>query len=231
MRTFKVIYKDRFGEINSTIFTDGSRMQLVLRDIKFNGADFDMLHGKLDESKFDYYKYKDGSADLTNFSMNVYIPVYIIHENILLQETIKFYIQVGDFIDNTSETINTVECIASFGTFTLNKKIDYFENSLIDLQNLFPVDYKIKTCLSCKFSNYHPVGNGTFGGMYCFRNLKEEVLLVNDKSDLMNLWSEENFKNEIIFNVQETYDCPQHEFLAKNEWSYKDWHNVKYLNT
>ena len=61
-----------------------------------------------------------------------------------------------------------------------------------------------------------------FGGLNCFRDLKDEINKISNKGDLMNLW-DKGYKEKTTFNVQEIFDCPEHEFETKSDWRYKDW--------
>ena len=63
----------------------------------------------------------------------------------------------------------------------------------------------MKCCHTCAFSDYHPVGTGTFGGLACFRDHKQEYLALKGKAALMH------FFNKSTENVQETYLCPEFE--------------------
>lgn len=59
--------------------------------------------------------------------------------------------------------------------------------------------------MSCAFSDYHPVGNGLFGCLACFRDNKQQYLAAQDKYALMNLWDTHTEY------VQETYHCDEFE--------------------
>ncbi|WP_299677016.1 DUF6304 family protein [uncultured Tenacibaculum sp.] len=225
MRKYSVIYKDKFGEEETEITSDGSTMFLTLRNIDFEGSDFESLEGKIDTNKFQYEMYQNGLGDLTNFIMEVTIPIKISHEEKIQTEKIRFIVEVGEDLDFNSlnPILYTVELNTSYGKFTSKRKIDWFENSIIEIQNLLPNRTQIKTCLSCKYANYHPVGNGMFGSLYCFKKMKKKLKAIKDKHDLMDLWTEEAVKNNDIFNVQEVFDCSEHEFITPQDWTYKDW--------
>jgi hypothetical protein len=63
----------------------------------------------------------------------------------------------------------------------------------------------LNTCWNCAFADYNPIGSGSFGGLACFRNIKEAYRKVQNKRDLMNLWEK---RTEY---VQEIYLCPEFE--------------------
>ena len=225
MRKYKVKYKDKFGEEETEISSDGSTMYITLRSIQFEGTDFEAFEGEVDKRKFDYEMYQDGTGELTNFRMEVVFPIKIYHTKKIVNEKIKFEIEVGKEleIDGLESIVNSIELNTSFGNFKSTKKIEWFEDAIIEIQNMLPKKTQIKTCLSCKYSNYHPVGNGMFGTLYCFKKIKNKINTFNNKYDLMNIWTKEAIGNEEIFNVQEIFDCSEHQFITKNDWTYKDW--------
>ncbi len=53
--------------------------------------------------------------------------------------------------------------------------------------------------------------------------MKKITSNVRNKTDLMNIWTEDAIQNKTIFNVQEIFDCTEHEFMGKSDWCYKDW--------
>jgi len=217
MKKYTAIYKDKFGEIETEIYSDGSDMYLILRDIKFEGSDFEGLEGDIDKSKFEYTIYKDGSGELTNFELTITIPIDIIWESKEIIGNLIAFVATGN-----KKSVVRLSLKTEFEIFADEKEYGYFENALIGIQKIMPKNTKIKTCLSCKYSNYHPVGNGMFGGLNCFKNLKEDVENVCNKTDLMNMW-DKGFKNNKSFNVQEIFVCNSHKFVTKNDWVYKDW--------
>jgi len=225
MRKYYVKYTDQFGEEETEITTDGSTMHLKLRGIAFEGDDFEALEGKVDKSKFDYTVYEDGSGDLTNFRMEVIFPIKIYHQNIIVTEKLAVIIETGEELEikGLDSIVNSIELDASFGKFKSTKKVEWFEDAIIDIQNRLPENTQIQTCLSCKYSNYHPCGNGMFGALHCFKNIKKQLKMIIDKHDLMSLWTKEAIQKGEVFNVQEVFDCPDHQFITKKDWTYKDW--------
>lgn len=217
MRKYSVKYKDKYGEIKTEIDTDGNTMNLTLRGIEFKGVDFEGLEGKIDESKFEYVIYENGIGDLTNFELTVAIPINIIWNGKEVIGNITAFVSTGN-----ENSIVRLKLKTEFGIFEDEKEYGYFEDALLGIQKKLPKNTKIKTCLSCKYSNYHPVGNGMFGGLNCFRNLKKDVEKICDKSDLMNLW-DKGVENNSTFNVQEVFVCNEHKFVTQNDWVYKDW--------
>ncbi|WP_159023309.1 DUF6304 family protein [Formosa sp. L2A11] len=217
MKIYSVKYKDTFGSLNTKIYSDGSILNLTLRGVHFKGYDFEALEGIVDKSKFEYAVYDNGVGVLTNFELTTEMPIDILDNGIVKTENLIAYIATGSNKSSVRLTLKT-----EHGIFLNKVEYDSFEDAILNIQNQLPENVKIKTCLSCKYSNYHPVGNGMFGGLNCFKNVKEDLEQVCNKSDLMHLWDKGLEENK-TFNVQETNVCSSHKFVTKNNWVYKNW--------
>ncbi|WP_299602989.1 DUF6304 family protein [uncultured Aquimarina sp.] len=228
MRHYKTTYQDKRGTEQIVIKSDGSEMVTTIRGINFDGPDFDQLTAdKIDHEKFDYQMLADGSGDVTNCSFLITIPIklYNTTSKELFEENLDAYIVVGDdtTINGLDHELNSLTLHTSFGKFTVEKKLEWMEDALIALQNQLPAHIYINTCLSCKYSNYSPYGNGMFGGIYCFKKIKEQLKSLHDKTDLFSIWTKEAMDKGDIFSVQETFDCEEHQLLTNNDWVYKSW--------
>ncbi len=115
-----------------------------------------------------------------------------------------------------------MELDTEFGTFVNEKKYSDFESAIIGIQKRLPDNTKIKTCLSCRFSNYNPLGNGMFGDLNCFKNLKEDIKNIRSKRDLIEIL-DKGMDSAKIFNVQETFVYNEHQFVTEDDWVYKNW--------
>ncbi|EZH73451.1 hypothetical protein ATO12_16045 [Aquimarina atlantica] len=228
MRTFLATYQDKRGTEMIEIKSDGSEMFFTLRDIDFDGPDFDQLTAEeIDNAKFDYEMFQDGSGDITNFKLTLIIPIQLfnIKTNKAFVENLTAQIEVGEIttIKGLDHELNCLTLTTSFGEFKVEKKLEWMEDALILLQNQLPENIYLKTCLSCKYSNYSPYGNGMFGNIYCFKKVKEKLKEVKGKHDLLDLWTREAVDKGDIFSVQETFDCSEHQLPAEDDWYYKNW--------
>ncbi|WP_108870053.1 DUF6304 family protein [Aquimarina aquimarini] len=228
MREYLATYQDKRGAETIYIKSDGSDMFFTLRGIDFEGHDFEILTAtEIDETKFDYELFADGSGDLTNFRLTIQIPILLFNAvtKNTFTETLIAYIEVGETttIEEVDSEINSLLITTSFGEFGVKNKLEWMEDALIALQKQLPENIYLKTCLSCKYSNYSPYGNGMFGNIYCFKNFKKELKRVNDKHDLLDIWTKEAMDEGNIFSVQETFDCPEHHIPNNGDWYYKSW--------
>lgn len=228
MKIYTATYQDKRGAEEVIFKSNGSELYTTIRGVNFSGGDFEQLTAdKIDETLFDYEMFADGSGDITNFQLKITFPIQLYNSltNQVSTENLKALIVVGEYttIEGLDHELNGLILTTSFGEFVVQKKLEWMEDALIMLQNQLPKHIYIKTCLSCKFSNYHPVGNGMFGSMCCFKNFKNELEQVSSKYDLMDLWTDERIKNQSLFFVQETFYCDEHQLLTENDWVYKSW--------
>ncbi len=91
----------------------------------------------------------------------------------------------------------------------------HFENELLEIQKNLPASVYLKLCLICQFAGYHPLGNGLFGCMFCFRKVKSEYINMKSKDEYFPLF------NHAICNMQETHLCDEYE-LRKPKTGYID---------
>ena len=228
MRQYKATYQDKRGTEDIIIKSNGSELYTTIRDFDFYGGDFDQLTTDIiDTEKFDYELFANGSGDLINFKLILTIPIqlYNAQSNQTFIENLIVNIVVGEHttIDGLDHEIHCLTLDSSFGKFIVEKKLEWMEDALTALQGQLPPNIYLKTCLSCKFSNYSPFGKGMFGSIYCFQKIKEKLQTLNDKTDLLDIWTKEAMEKGDIFSVQETFDCKEHKLITDNDWAYKSW--------
>lgn len=85
-------------------------------------------------------------------------------------------------------------------------KVHAFEGGLDILKRQLPDGYKFKCCFGCAYADYSVAGQGAFGSMLCFRNIKKEYLAVRDKDEYMDIMFDCEEKG-----VQETFLCDEFE--------------------
>lgn len=206
MEKYLAQYQDRSGTETITIVNDGDVMHTIIRGIRFSGTDFDM---------FEIHKDDINHAAVATFVLN---------NGVLCACSLTFTMTVSVFLEQATEsgelTINLIfgspkanggideeKLKLSFdysqGHFVTSGLHDVFEDALQALNNQLPNHVYLKICFNCLYSDYHPVGNGLFGGLMCFKNIKQEYLQVKSKSDLFLI------DNKYDRHVQETYLCAE----------------------
>jgi len=209
-----LIYRHKNKTIKGSIKTDGHTLYVTLAGVEFEGVDFESLEPTNGSVSSDMFEYTSQFSELTNFSMEFTLPLAV---NVEGEEKIE---PLECNIVTKENELTKIDL--TLGAFEV-KGCEEFETALIHLQKKLPKTDTIKSCLSCRYSHYHPCGSGIFGSIYCFIKLKEEALNIADKVELMNLWTSERVEEKLIFNTQETFVCDRHKFVKENDWVYKDW--------
>lgn len=127
MRKYLATYQDKRGTETIYIKSDGSDMYFNLRNIDFEGPDFDQLTAnKIDETKFDYEMFQDGSGDVTNFKLTITIPIQLfnVETDKIFIENLTAHIEVGETttIKGLDHELNCLTLTTSFGEFKVEKK-------------------------------------------------------------------------------------------------------------
>jgi hypothetical protein len=199
-------YSDAHGSETTTVDNDGETLRTTLRGVEFVGRDFDSLepNGAAPEQ---LGRFRLNQGCLCSCRIECRIPVPVDDRGRLLDGWLAVELVLGDPAPNGGldrEQLRIVleydgQQIAGAGTS------GWFEDELLAIQAQLPEGIFIKACINCLYSDYSPYGNGLFGWMMCFRNLKAEYLKVTTKAEF---WSIHGRHDRF---VQETYLCPEFE--------------------
>ena len=91
-----------------------------------------------------------------------------------------------------------------------------FEDALVQIQKMFPQEFQIKSCLSCKYAQYYSWDCGSFGYLRCFKDYSP----IQGKSHIFSLMKK---YYKIIKNVQETFCCEYYKEQMNDSWSNTHW--------
>jgi len=220
-------YRDEFGEEITTIYNDGKTLRIKVRGVEFIGTAFDLLTPPIDFHNLTekpFYFFLDA---LYACEINCEVPVKIIQANKTFDGMIKIHVELGmpdgghpvqmlrkkddgSIVEENSapsKEILILELIFDNKHFK-SSGVNFhssFDEQLAEIKKLLPEDTYIKTCWNCAFADYHPVGSGSFGGLACFKNTKEDYRNIKSKFDLMHLWDKR------ADSVQEIHLCPEFE--------------------
>jgi hypothetical protein len=133
------------------------------------------------------------------------MPLPVLWQARPLQGTLQVHLTLGAATPNGGVDQETVFLRLTVGdaSFASQGNAGWFEDALLDLQRQLPEGMSLHICFCCAYSDYHPVGNGLFGDLACFRNHKQAYLAITNKYALMELWGTH------IEDVQETAQCPE----------------------
>ncbi len=204
---YPTIFTDKNGTEETTIINDGETLRMVLRGVTF------------EDTMFDSFEPVEGTDSR-------YLNKFTLNQNALCSCRFEFVIPITVTVD-AKDTTGKLLCALDLGPpshkggieteelkivlkyedceHASSGKSGWFEDELIDIQKQLPTITFMKACINCQYSDYHPAGNGLFGCMFCFRNIKSEYLKVKTKHDFFQI----SQKAEI--SVQETYLCDQFE--------------------
>jgi len=200
-------YSDRRGVELAEMRNDGSTLSIRLRGVSFSGADFDALEPESDSPLDLLSQFTFWNGVLCDCTLDCEIPVPVVFADETLPSTLRMHLELGapgaanGGLDRELLSLS----IDLKGQVYRSAGTDgFFEYELLSLQSTLPPSSYLKACISCAHSDYHPVGHGLFGGMACFRQVKEEYAKVKSKQDLFGVWGQSE-------RVQETYLCPEFE--------------------
>lgn len=207
MTIIPTTYIDKTGSVETTITNDGEVLTLVVDNIEF-------------KSKFyDDFAFATTGNKPERFSLNIYneltdcrllcqVPLTLLRNG----EDFKTILTVD--LELNAPAADDYKTNAIFSLTIENKqittnKVQLFEGGLAALQELLPKNCKLKCCYGCSFSDYGVYGQGFFGTMLCFRNIKDKYLSVCDKDSYMDIMND----NDRF--VQETYLCGDFQVRTK----------------
>ena len=101
-----------------------------------------------------------------------------------------------------SETL-ALALAAPDGSVTSRGESGWFEDELLDLERQLQPEAQIRSCITCAFSDYSPYGQGLFGTLACFRDVKDEYIQIRSKREVFAVW------DRLTEYVQETHACEE----------------------
>jgi hypothetical protein len=203
--TFPGTYRDGHGSESLIFRNDGTILSTFIRGVEFSGSDFDSL-GPADATPEDQLaSFSLCHFDLCSciFTAEMTVPVVVSGSTIpgrllveldlgapaahggIEHEHLRLTLAAGGFCASSAGTSGSFEC------------------ELLDLQRQLSKDSYIQACINCLYSDYSPYGQGLFGDMLCFRNIKSEYLNVTSKKEFWAVHGREERQ------VQETYLCDE----------------------
>jgi hypothetical protein len=177
----------------------GKALSIVLRSVHFSGSDFDSLEPELGTPKnvlSNFTLSPDAHLWGCVFDIEMEVPVFVAGE----EKVGVLAVHLG--LGMPYPSVLRIALRIDGSEYSSEETEAFFEDALQSLQLRLPESVRLKICFSCGYSDYHPIGHGTFGGMGCFRNAKADYSQVRNKKDLLRLWKEPEF-------VQETFVCQE----------------------
>lgn len=197
-------YTDRHGSEELVLESDGRELiRTTIRGVRFEGETMDTLgalSGDLPEPMFTFVE-GDLFDCLLEWGLTMPVEFGALGERIA---TVDCALQLG--YPGAGELL-TVTLRLDGHTYTVGPLYD-FEDALHKIACALPRETRLKACIACAWSDYHPVGHSLMTGLACFRGAKDVYRRCDGKkgpNGILTIWPEHT---EF---VQETWVCEQFE--------------------
>lgn len=207
MDKYSGTYTDARGSESIVIYNDGRNLSVTIRGVEFSGTDFDALTPTANATADQLGAFSLHRHDLCACRIACEMPISVHDNGQQKMGALFIQLKLGEPAPNGGLDRQALSLVLSFGQqrFASSGSKGWFEDELLDIQQQLPEGVYLKACINCLYSDYSPLGHGSFGQMRCFRNLKREYLNVQSKVDF---WSLHDRYQRL---VQETYLCEEFE--------------------
>jgi len=205
------IYRDASHDIEGiSLYLRGDQVCLKIDDVwEWRGDDFQVLslppstpvHAIVAE---DCQLFETHHSYLTNFSLSFDLPLKL--QNVQTQESRSAHLKVNLEVDHRHVDPQQYQL-----TLLLSPQIQYksaimdsMHNCLQNLVHQLPEHIEIKSCWSCCYSTFTPLGTSFFGGLGCFKG-NEKMKNRTDVRGIFQGWAKRDRY------VQENHLCSQWE--------------------
>jgi hypothetical protein len=197
-------FADSRGTESIVISNDGHTLTTRIRGVDFSGTDFDDLQPEPGSLASTLFCIQLGS--LCACELRWTMPVVLSVEGRRTHAPLRVRLYLGDPLPNgrlSSEHLQ-LELQTPSGSVQSSGRSGWFEDELLELARKLPPEERLFACITCQFSDYSPLGHGLFGGLACFRDVKQEYVAISDKAGIFSIWDR---RTEL---VQETFLCDQY---------------------
>jgi hypothetical protein len=197
-------YADARGCFSAVFTNDGETIGMSTLGVTFSGWDFCELTPApgTPAALLDGFTFADGALDACDLSLEMSLPIIVDRAPMDSRLKIELTVNRSRVWPDYRRLTLTLAC----GDLSIGASIEgrraSFEDVLQDLARALPAGMSIRSCFFCQYSDYSPYGNPSFGGMLCFRNIKEAYSRTSTKYELLEI------HNCFERQVQETWLCP-----------------------
>ncbi|MET7735394.1 DUF6304 family protein [Streptomyces sp. NPDC005402] len=196
-------YTDRHGTEEIVFESDGRELiRTTIRGVRFEGGTMDTLGalpGELPEPGFTFVE-GDLFACLLEWGQTMPVEVAGQGERVA---TVHCAMRLGHPTDGEELTVTL-----RLDGHEFRATHPDFEEALHEIGRDLPRSVRLKACIACAWSDYHPVGHGMMTGLACFRDAKDVYRQCDGKygpHGILTIWSR---RTEF---VQETWLCERFE--------------------
>ena len=198
-------FADSRGVESIRISNDGQTLRTRIRGVDFSGTDFDSLDPADEQATLAATLFCIQLGSLCACELRWTMTVVLSVQGRRIHAPLRVRLHLGDPLPNarlSSEHLQ-LELQAPSGSIQSTGRSGWFEDELLDLARKLPPEERLIACITCQFSDYSPLGHGLFGGLACFRDVKEEYVAISGKAGIFAIWDR---RTEL---VQETFLCEQ----------------------
>ncbi len=205
MNCYPVKYTDASGSEVTTITNDGETLRMVVRGLEFSGDDFDSFEPPDDATGEQLQTFELRNGWLCSLQLEFEIPIPVCSSAQSSSGSLAVVLRLGKAAPSGVRDHDELSIALRYdGQEIVGPGTSgWFEDELIGIQKQLPAGVFMQACINCLYSDYSPFGHGMFGGMMCFRNLKDEYLQVTSKAEFFTV------HDRHAGHVQETYLCPE----------------------
>lgn len=203
------VYTDQLGSEKIEIANDGETLRTTIRGFEFRGHSFDGLE-PIDVAHAvasNLFIVNPCGNDLCGCQLTARIPIILVQHEQQLEGSLDMELRLGMPTSNGGIDDETLRLTLHYSHQVIESAghIGFFEDHLLDIQGKLDEGVRLKCCFGCQFGDYGVAGNGLFGGLLCFKNIKDSYQNMRTKNDYLQ------FIRNYDRAVQETYVCPDFE--------------------
>jgi hypothetical protein len=207
--TYPARYRDRFGEVATTIYNDGQELRMTLRDVEFILYSMEELEPdpRTNAAQLDQFTLYPNYGCVCDYTLEFDLPIPVIFHHEPFQGVLHVHltVEVGPLEWNFRTKLLLKLDAAGYSFSSQGGNLGSFDEEFLDIQRQFPEDLYVQICFCCAYSDYSPHGQVSFGGMNCYRGTKQRYL------EVKRITKQEPLHIEPTEIVQETYHCDEFE--------------------
>jgi Family of unknown function (DUF6304) len=205
MFAYPATYSDKNGIVTTTIHNDGKTLNVTIRGAVFTGEFFDDFEPAAETPLELLSTFTLNRNALCDCAFSLEMPITVVQNEKNIAANLSVNINLGAPASNGGIDAETLQLKLTFldNEFIAVDKAGYFETALLNINSQLPPNTFVKCCFNCLYSDYSIYGNGLFGTMMCFRNIKTDYLKVKNKTDF------EQIMDKFERQIQETYLCEE----------------------
>lgn len=204
-------YIDNEGSVETVVNVVDDKMSVIVDGNQLIGGSFDLLEIESnDEAVRDRFTLSDNV--ICDCKIECKIPILFCKVDKCEPKELVMVLTLGKPLLNGF--LDKEECKLSIEydskSYMSSGRSGLFEDEMTELIRKLPEGINIQCCLTCQYSDYSPYGQGLFGTMMCYRNMKEEYMAVDSKDAFLVI------HDDYEQMVQETYHCSEYQKRRPN---------------